>query len=444
MEWQKYPILRLVMPMIIGMTVAFFLYESLGYQPFIILPLLIGLASGTVYAHIRNHKRAFVILSSLTFLTFGYELTSRSIHNAHEEYGEKWTYELYKHNPFAIDKAHEVQKRLHDTYIEHNVTGEAGNVVEAMTIGWKKGLTKETKDVFSKAGLSHTLALSGFHITIVFLLLHYVFLGKIVTHRWRIICNILTVGSLWAYAFMAGMQPSLVRATIMCSIFVFTRSFGRRVTALNSCLLTGLIMVIIEPLILFHVGFQLSFSAVIGICALGDTLCKRTSIRLPRERTQVPLIRQLGVKIFNGTKDIVIISLVCNIFTIPIVAYTFHQIPLFSIISNLAATLLVSFLIVTSAVWWLTIWSATLSSIVQAILMWTASTVCGIAHTIASIPYSVYYCEPSLTECFLMYGVVITMTLAIRKHTPHRVMAFLTMVIAFCMVAIIRKMAAPL
>jgi hypothetical protein len=43
-----------------------------------------------------------------------------------------------------------------------------------------------------------------------------------------------------------------------------------------------------------------------------------------------------------------------------------------------------------------------------------------------------------------MYGVVITMTLAIRKHTPHRVMAFLTMVIAFCMVAIIRKMAAPL
>ena len=160
MEWQKYPILRLVMPIIIGMTVAFFLYESLGYQPFIILPLLTGLAAGTVYAHIRNHKRAFVILSSLTFLTFGYELTSRSIHNAHEEYGEGWTYELYKHNPFAIDKAHEVQKRLHDTYIEHNVTGEAGSVVEAMTIGWKKRIDKGDEGcIFQGRIKSHPRAL---------------------------------------------------------------------------------------------------------------------------------------------------------------------------------------------------------------------------------------------------------------------------------------------
>ncbi|MBO4664849.1 MAG: ComEC/Rec2 family competence protein [Bacteroidaceae bacterium] len=433
---RRYPILRLIIPMFIGMIGAFSVYEITGYQPVILLVVLVVAVLCTVYSYIKNHTRVFIITSTITFLTFGYELTSRSLDNAYHEYGKNWKYELYNHNPFASAKALDIQKKLHKKYSEHGLTGETGSIIEAMTIGWRQGLTKDTKDCFSKAGLSHTLALSGFHITIVFLLLHYIFLGRIVSHRWKIQSNVLSILCLWAYAFMAGMQPSLVRATIMCSLLVFTQSFGRRVTPLNSCLLTGMIMLIIEPLILFHLGFQLSFSAVIGICTLGDTLCRRFKINAPKH---APFIKTYTYKTLNAVKDIAIISLVCNIFTIPIVAYTFHQIPLLSIVSNLMATMLVSALIILSAIWWATIWSASLSTFILAILQWTASAICTIAHTIASIPYSVYFCTPTLTECILMYGIILTMTLAIRKHTSHRLIALLIAIITYCLAVIIRK-----
>ena len=430
----RHPILRLIIPMLIGMGGAFLFHDTIVKHPIYLLSLLIILAIASFYCHVKNNVRSFIIFSSLAFMTFGLNLTSRSISKAKEQYGDKWTYELHTNNPFQSTKALEVQKKLHDTYKEHDISGEEGSIIEAMTIGWRQGLTKETKDCFSKAGLSHTLALSGFHITIVFMLLHYIFLGKIVTHKWRIISNIFSVACLWAYAFMAGMQPSLVRATIMCSLIIFTQSLGRKVSTLNSCLITGVTMLIFEPLMLFHIGFQLSFAAVIGICTLGDTLCKRFKINT--KDTSARPIKHYALKILNGAKDIIIISLVCNIFTVPIVAYNFHQIPLLSIFSNLAATLLVTVLIITSAIWWSTLWCTPLLKIVYNILMWTSSTICTIAHTIASIPYSVYHCKPTILECIFMYGIIITLTLVIRKNSPHRLMAFLSAIILFCIIAI--------
>jgi len=437
MEWGRYPILRLIIPMLVGMIGAFLYYDTTGYCLIFAVPALIIFALGAIISHIKGKSLAFGILISLAFLTFGFGLANRSIDKANKEYGKEWKYELYKHSPFENTKALQVQEKLHNYCQEHGFSGEEGSIIEAMTIGWRQGLSKETKDCFSKAGLSHTLALSGFHITIVFIILHYLFLGKIISHKWRFISNAFVIATLWLYAFIAGMQPSLVRATTMCTLLVLSQALGQKALSINSCLLAATIMLIWEPLLLFHVGFLLSFSAVIGICTLGIPLCERFT-KHPREAGEVPSAgKALSIKIFNYFKDIVVISLVCNIFTIPIVAYTFHQIPLLSIVSNLVATLLVSILIITSALWWSTIWCTPINNIVYIILHWTASSICGIAHTISSIPYSVYFCKPTLLECILMYGIITTLTLVIRKNTLHRMMAFFISIIVFCIVAII-------
>ncbi len=441
MEWKRYPILRLIIPMLIGMIGAFLFYGTTGYCLLYTIPLLILFTTGAIVAHTKNKAVRFGIFITLSFITFGFSLTNRSICNAQRQYGERWSKELYKHSIFENTKAKDVQEKCHNYYQEQGFTDEEGSIIEAMTIGWRQGLSKETKEHFSKAGLSHTLALSGFHITIVFILLHYLFLGKIVTHRWRIISNILVIISLWCYAFIAGMQPSLVRATMMCSILVLTQAFGQKALSINSCLLTAMTMLIMEPLMLFHVGFLLSFSAVIGIITLGAPLCKKCEINLHKYRNTQSNILRLCNKAINYIKDIIIISLVCNIFTIPIVAYTFHQIPLLSIISNLAATLQVSLLIIVSAIWWGTVWCTPINNFAYSILHWTASYICGIANGISSLPYSVYYCKPTILECILMYGIITSFTLILHKNTLHRMMAFLISIIIFCAVAIITILA---
>lgn len=437
MAWGKYPIIRLIIPMLIGMIGAYLLYYITGYCLLYTIPLLIALTIGSVVSHLKGKATAFGIFISFSFIIFGFALTNRSLSKANEQYGDRWKYELYKHSHFESMTALEIQEKCHNIYQDHGISGKEGSIIEAMTIGWRQGLDKETKESFSKAGLSHTLALSGFHITIVFIILNHLFLGKLVSFRWRFISNGLTIIALWTYAFIAGMQPSLVRATMMCTFLVFSQVFGHKALSVNSCLLTATVMLICEPLLLFHIGFLLSFSAVIGICTLGIPLCNRFAFNGAKLYDRFLSAKKCGYLILNYAKDIIIISFVCNIFTIPIVAYTFHHIPLLSVISNLAATLLVSMLIITSAIWWATIWCTPINDFVYSILHWTASSICGIADSISSIPYSVYFCKPTILECILMYGIIISFTFIIHKNTLHRMMAFLISIILFCIVAII-------
>lgn len=201
---------------------------------------------------------------------------------------------------------------LNDTGFE----GDTLAIVSALTLGDRSLLSQETKTRFADAGASHLLALSGLHLSILIGLFLPLFQGRLLMSRWRLPLAFSLFAFIWCYALLAGLPTSLVRACTMTSIFLLGGLMNHHGKPFNNLLLAAIVMVLVSPAYVFDLGAQLSFCAVLGI------LCfQRFEMRYEAR--------------FSPIVSIFMVSLFAQVFTLPIVALTFHQIPLYAPLFNI-------------------------------------------------------------------------------------------------------------
>ena len=290
-----------------------------------------------------------------------------------------------------------MQGTLHTIYDNHGINGEAGTIIEAMTIGQKTNLSKETRTAYAHAGVSHVLALSGFHVGIIVLMLQFFSLKHMLSLRWRWISNLVIAVALWCYALLTGLSPSLVRATLMCTILLLSQSTFRNDLSLNSCAQAFLIMLCINPFYLHDIGFQLSFIAVGSIGILGKKLITLASFHN-------------NLAYYAWLITIIAISLISTLFTAPLVAYHFGHVSTLALLSNLLLFPFVYLLMFASILWWAFLWCPPISDLLTTLLNWTATTMNTISETIASIPFSTMEWHPNLATTLLCYAILLTLT----------------------------------
>lgn len=335
------PILRLVIPIILGMIGAFLVHENISSTDIWLPSSIFAFALLLIVLYNLSNKNTrlikwFALSSHILFCLIGLFFALHAIENAKQTHGEDWKRSVYTDNKFRIAKADSIQQSIHLWMQSKGIEGESGAIVEAMTIGVKSGISKERKTAFSRAGISHILALSGFHVGIIYVALQLLFLSRIVSRRWRWISHLLTIVALWSYAFIAGMSPSLVRAVIMCSVLIFNTVLSRQILSVNSLALSALVTLLIDPMLLLHVGFQLSYICMLAILFVG-----------------IPLTRLyqgfcIVDRFFWAT---ICITISCSLFTLPVVSYTFGQIPLLSVFSNIYATVLTYLIFIIFFLW---------------------------------------------------------------------------------------------
>ncbi len=141
----------------------------------------------------------------------------------------------------------------------------------AILIGDRSYLDSESRQTFTDAGVSHILALSGMHIGIITgLILWLLFPFNLAGHRlWR---YALAIPILWGYAWITGLMPSTVRASLMASFFIGAILLQRKNSSWNSLLAASLLILVFNPMTLYDIGFQLSFMCVAGIIFFGRSL----------------------------------------------------------------------------------------------------------------------------------------------------------------------------
>jgi competence protein ComEC len=149
------------------------------------------------------------------------------------------------------------------------MSSENASIAYAMLFGEKDGINKNIYNIFSIAGISHILAVSGLHIgvliAILLLILKKCKASKLVTF--------ITISSiLIMYNTICGFSNSVVRASIMAMILLGANLFGKQYDALSSLSLAGIIICLFNPFALFSVGFQLSFACVFAIITLVPTI----------------------------------------------------------------------------------------------------------------------------------------------------------------------------
>lgn len=197
-------------------------------------------------------------------------------------------------------------------------------VAAAILLGYDESLPMELRQKYVAAGAMHILCVSGLHVGVIFMVFSYmlVFLDDRKKYQ-RLIKHLVLLVLIWFYALLAGLAPSILRATIMLSFVLLGNIMNKKGILLNSLAASAFILLCIKPSNLFDVGFQLSYVAVIGIVILQKPISKMFYFKY---------------KIFNKIWEITSVTIAAQIATAPFTIYYFHQFPMYFWLSNLFMT----------------------------------------------------------------------------------------------------------
>lgn len=204
-------------------------------------------------------------------------------------------------------------------------------VVSALTIGDKSELTPELKAVYSGAGTSHVLALSGLHVGILSGILYFLLWPLRKLRGGRTVQSFAVAVTLWIFAFISGLSPSVVRAVTMCTLYLLASVMVENgFCGFFSLSLTAFIMLLYNPMYLFDISFQLSFVAVLSIILF------------------YPVISgwiKSGNRVVRYIWSAMSVSLAAQLGTLPLILYYFGTFPTYFLMANLVVGILATFIL---------------------------------------------------------------------------------------------------
>ncbi|WP_338196832.1 ComEC/Rec2 family competence protein [Flagellimonas marinaquae] len=197
---------------------------------------------------------------------------------------------------------------------------EESGVIQALLLGKRDDISENTYDNYKNAGAVHILAVSGLHVGIFLFLLEFLLSPLERLPKGKTVKLLLIVLLLWSYAFVAGLSPSIVRAVSMFSFVAYAMYLNRPTNSFNIIALSILFILLVKPLFLFQVGFQMSYAAVFSIVWIYPKLQKfwfpeNILVRKIWQLLSVSVAAQLGV--------------------LPISLFYFHQFPALFFVTNL-------------------------------------------------------------------------------------------------------------
>jgi competence protein ComEC len=211
-----------------------------------------------------------------------------------------------------------IRHRLIKMYSQRGVTEDRLPLVAALTLGDRSLLDQEQKENFIRAGVMHIMAVSGLHAVILsmFVLNALFFLKR----RFNILRVVIAVLFLWLFAFVTGLTPSVMRATIMFTFLQAGNLLQRKVNGINSVLASAFVLILARPSVIFDAGFLLSYSAVIFIIAFYQDLY----MKFRPENKAADWIWQSAT-----------VTIVAQLGTLPLTIMLFNRFPAWFLLTNI-------------------------------------------------------------------------------------------------------------
>ncbi len=195
------------------------------------------------------------------------------------------------------------------------------SIITALLLGERSTISSEVYSDYKNAGALHILAISGLHIGILMMLFQYVLKPLEFLPGGRNVKLGMLVLFLWGFAFLAGLSTSVIRAVTMFSFVAYALYLNRPSNTFNVLALSLFFMLLIfSPALLFQIGFQMSYAAVLAIVAIYPFLMR---LWFPKNI----VIRKLW--------QLLAVSLAAQFGVLPISLYYFHQFPGLFFVSNL-------------------------------------------------------------------------------------------------------------
>jgi competence protein ComEC len=238
--------------------------------------------------------------------------------NAWQKISEKNGYSILH---FSIN----IRNKFLKIFQEANMDMQEYGIITAMLLGYDDDLDPDLEQKYSATGVSHVLCVSGLHVGIIYMILSF-FLRFLNRTRWqRTIRFLILLIAVWLYACITGLAPSIMRASTMFSFIAIGTILNKQISVYSSLMTSMFFLLSFNPLLIFEVGFQLSYLAVFGIVWIQQPLSFLYNAR---------------TKVGNHVWEITSVSICAQLFTAPLAIFYFHQFPNYFLISNIIIIIL--------------------------------------------------------------------------------------------------------
>ncbi len=200
--------------------------------------------------------------------------------------------------------------------LDSNLSSGSSDISYAMIFGDKSELDGIIYNAFKDSGVAHILAVSGLHIGVFVVFLMWLLTLLKVNKK---VSFVILAVVLLLYVYLCGFSASVVRASIMSLALILAYVLGERNDSLSALSLAGIVILLLNPISMFYVGFLLSFASVYAIILLYKPINKYISkLKMPVYVTST-----------------IAVTLAVQLGTLPIMAIYFNQISIFSVLTNL-------------------------------------------------------------------------------------------------------------
>lgn len=302
--------------------------------------------------------------------------------------------ERYPQSAFPVWQAEaaEVQARLVRRLDSVSLSDAEKAVLATLTVGYRQAMRREVRQSFAAAGVAHVLAVSGFHVAIVcgFLSCLTAFLRRWGWGRW--VRYLLLMGGLWGFAFLTGLSPSAVRASLMWTFYLTGKHFVQQVDSFNTLAAAAFCMLAYRPSLLFDIGFQLSFLAVWFILAWGPLLRRAINVRNP-----------LVAYPWNS----LVVALAAQMGTVGLTLFYFKQGSLLFLLTCLPISVLATCLLPTTWFWVCLPQGSWVASLGQSLIEWLIKAMMCLVERCAALPFASVQWACEGVEMMAIYGLLL-------------------------------------
>lgn len=321
--------------------------------------------------------------------------------------------------------AKDEQERLLKPFENLRLSEREKSVLATITVGHRESMDKEVRSRFSVTGVAHILSVSGFHVAVVcgFLSFFFSFLPRGLFYRG--VRYVPTVGLLWMFIYISGLETPAVRAGIMLTLYLTGRLLKRATDGYNTLAASAFCMLVYEPLYLFDIGFQLSYLAVLSILYIQPRLKRLINIRNP---------------VLAEAYGWVTLTVAAQAGTAFLCLYYFGQFSLVFLFTNLPLALLSTLLIPAGLLWMLLPDDCFGYSGIQAVVEWLTRGMLGIVDAFSRVPYAVATCRFGFVALVVGYGFLLFLLLFWNNRRPKYLLTALAFLLILSVCLLFEKL----
>jgi competence protein ComEC len=294
--------------------------------------------------------------------------------------------------PWLLDLTNRCREKL-IVLLNQRIKGNGAAVGSAILLGYRDDLSQSVIQQFADSGTVHVICVAGLHVGILFWLFGMLLLPIERFKHGKLVRTIFLIALLWLYALFTGLATPVIRATVMFSFLSIGRHLGKYTNSINTLAASAFFMLLVNPFSIADTGFQLSYLAVLGILTIYPVL---NQLWEPKNY----LIEKLW--------ELTCLSISAQMAVMPLSVLYFHQFPNYFVFTNLLIVPLLSVVIYSGVLFFITAYIPFISVVTTWILQKSLLFMNTLVSNAPHLPYFVAKgLSISITESLLLYTILV-------------------------------------